>query len=229
MPSAGGSLPAKPHWTRRGWTPRERLYAGLLVSSYVFGAVMLATDAVPGFVYLTAFHLCLSATLLLAAHRPWVDARPTVWLVTCGLLGWGAEYVGVHGGWLFGEYAYGDVLGPKWRAIPLVLAVNWILVVYAVCATVAARVPHWPTIAKVAAAAALMVALDILIEPVAIGLDFWTWRAGTPPLQNYIGWLAVSLAQAALFFALLPFSENRLASLVLLLQVGFFATLYFAL
>ena len=206
-------------------TPRERLYAGLLVSSYVFGAVMLGHDVVPGFVYLTAFHLCFTTVLLLSAHRPWVDARPTVWLLLCGALGWGAEYVGVHGEWLFGEYAYGDVLGPKWRAIPLVLAVNWILVVYSVCATLAARVPNWHPIAKVLAAAVAMVALDVLIEPVAISLDLWTWRQGHPPLQNYLGWLAVSLVQTALFFLLLPFSENRLAPLVLVLQVGFFGYL----
>ena len=204
-------------------TPRERTYAGLLISSYAFGAVMLAHDLVPGFVYLTAAHLTFGATLLLAAHRPWVDAWPWVWLVLCGLLGWSAEYVGVHGGWLFGEYAYGDTLGPKWRAIPLVLAVNWVLVVYSVCATVASYVPGWPVAAKVAASAAAMVALDVLIEPVAIGLDLWTWRAGEPPLQNYLGWLAVSLLQAGLFFWLLPFAENRLARLLLVLQIGFFA------
>lgn len=201
------------------------MYAGLLISSYVFGAVMLGHDVVPGFVYLTAFHLCFSAVLLMTAHRPWVDAWPWVWLILCGALGWGAEYVGVHGEWLFGEYAYGDVLGPKWRAIPLVLAVNWILVVYTVCATVAAWTPRWSTVAKVVTCALVMVALDVLIEPVAIALDLWTWRAGEPPLQNYLGWLVVGLAQAALFFALLPFSENRLAPLVLLLQVGFFGYL----
>lgn len=216
-------LPAK------RWTPRERVYAGLLASSYVFGAFMLGGDIVPGFVYLTAFHLCFGTTLLMAAHRPWVDARPALWLLLCGALGWGVEYIGVHGEWLFGEYAYGDTLGPKWRGIPLVLAVNWILVVYSVCATVAARVPSWPTVAKVVTAAVLLVALDVLIEPVAIALDFWTWRSGHPPLQNYAGWLGVSLVQATLFFALLPFSENRLAPLVLLLQVIFFAVLRFAL
>lgn len=215
---SGGGLSAKPRMP-----PRERLSAWLLTSAYVFGAVMLAHDIVPGFVYLTAFHLTFSATLLLAAHRPWVDAWPVLWAVACGLLGWWAEYLGVHGEWLFGEYVYGDTLGPKWRAIPLVLAVNWVLVTYSVCGTVAQWAPRWPVVAKVAASAAAMVALDVLIEPVAIALDLWTWRAGPPPLQNYIGWSLVSLLQAGLFFWLLPFSENRLARLLLLLQVGFFA------
>ena len=215
---SGEALPASP-----GRTPRERRYAGLLVSSYAFGAVMLAHDVLPGFVYLTAFHLTFATTLLLAAHRPWVDARPAIWIAASGLLGWGAEYVGVHGEWLFGEYAYGDTLGPKWRAIPLVLAVNWVLVVYSVCATVASYVPRWPPLGKVVASAAAMVALDVLIEPVAIGLDLWTWRGGAPPLRNYLGWGLVSLLQAALFYWLLPFSENRLARLLLVLQVGFFA------
>ena len=208
---------------------RERLYAGLLVSSYAFGTVMLGHDLLPGFVYLTAFHLTFTTVLLLAAHRPWVDQKPILWLCLCGALGWGAEYVGVHGGWLFGEYAYGDTLGPKWRAIPLVLAVNWILVTYSVCGTVNRFMPEGQLLPKALVAAIGLVALDVLIEPVAIALDLWTWRAGTPPLQNYVGWLFVSLAQTALFFALLPFSENRLVVLALCLQIGFFTYLRIAL
>ena len=43
------------------------------------------------------------------------------------------------------------------------------------------------------ASASLMVALDFIIEPVAIHLDFWTWQNGIIPIQNYIMWLLVSL------------------------------------
>lgn len=190
---------------------------------------MLGGNFVPGFVYLTTFHLCSATVLLLAAHRPLMGVKLWAWAALCGGLGWVAEYIGVHGGWLFGEYVYGDVLGPKYRAIPLVLAVNWVLVVYSVCATVNFALPAWPAVAKVVTAALAMVALDLVIEPVAIALDFWTWRAGHPPLQNYLGWLAVSLVQAGLFFVILPFSENRLAPLVLILQGSFFLSLWMVL
>ncbi len=190
---------------------------------------MLATDLLPGFVYLTALHLLFTVVLLTGTHRPAVGVRYVTWLLTCGLLGWYIEYIGVHRGWLFGSYIYGDVLGPKWRGIPLVLGINWVLVVYTVATTVGMALPRVPRWAKALVGAAGLTSLDVLIEPTAIALDFWTWAAGTPPLQNYVGWFGVSLVQCGIFYALLPFTENRLAPLTLVLQVGFFGVLAAAL
>lgn len=49
-----------------------------------------------------------------------------------------------------------------------------------------------------------MVALDLVVDPVAAGpLGYWRWRDGGAfygvPLQNFAGWLAVSLLLLALF------------------------------
>ncbi len=207
----------------------ERLAWGLLVSSYVFGTVMLGHRLHESFVYLTAPHLVFSMVLLLSAHRPKGGLRIYAWAASCFLIGWLAEFIGVHGGWLFGKYIYGDVLGPKVWAIPLVIGINWILVTYATCATVSALAPNLKRWYKAVLAAFGLVALDALIEPVAIALDFWTWTDGVPPLQNFLGWGLVGLLQTGLFFLVLPFSENRLAPVLLLLQVLFFAYLQFML
>ena len=205
--------------------PRERLPAMLLVSSYLFGTVMLAHHLVDGFVYLTALHLLFTTGLLVITHRP----RPTVslygWLLACALLGWSAEYIGVHGKWLFGEYVYGDVLGPKVFGIPLVIGINWVVVVYAVCGTLNMLPLRIPRLLKVFVSSLCLVLLDVLIEPVAIQLDYWTWASGDPPLQNYLGWLVISLLQSVLFYLLIPYTENRLAPLLLVLQVIFFGYL----
>jgi uncharacterized membrane protein len=39
-------------------------------------------------------------------------------------------------------------------------------------------------------AALLMVALDVLIEPVAVALDFWQWENAVIPIQNFVMWFA---------------------------------------
>ena len=196
---------------------------GLLVSSYVFGAVMIGRDVLPGFVYLTAPHLVFSLGLLLWGHeRAGGRGRLWAWGAVCFALGFWAEFVGVHYGWLFGDYVYGDVLGPKLWGIPLVIGVNWMLVVYAVCSSLDAVAGRWPVAPRAVVAAAALVLLDVLIEPVAIELDYWTWAAGAPPTQNYVGWFGVGLIQTTLYYLLLGGTRNRLAPWLLALQVIFF-------
>ena len=197
----------------------------LLVSSYLFGVAMIGWHVIDGFAYLTSLHILMSTVLLLAADQSVSRSRFWLWAFLCAQLGFWAEYVGVQYEWLFGTYIYGDVLGPKYRAIPVIMGVNWVLVVYAVCATVDYLRSSWPVLAKAALAGISMVLLDLLIEPTAIHLDFWTWASGHPPLQNYIGWLAVGVAQAGLYFWLVRGSNNAVAPLVLGLQVLFFAAL----
>ncbi|MFK8055793.1 MAG: carotenoid biosynthesis protein [Saprospiraceae bacterium] len=206
-------------------TNKERIPAALLISSYLFGMVVIAHGLISGFVYLTSLHLLLCTVLILITHRPMPSPRIWIWLVVCYALGWTAEYVGVHYKWLFGEYIYGDVLGPKVYAIPLIIGVNWILVIYGVCTTLNMLFPTLNRVFKAIFAAFLLVALDYLIEPVAIKLDFWTWMLGTPPTQNFIGWLGVGLIQTSLFYLIVPFTENRLAPVLVLLQVIFFSYL----
>lgn len=222
--------PSAPTARWPGARRRYRRTAFLLVSSYAFGAVVLGHDLIAGFAYLTAAHLCGTAALMLWHHRGAARTarrrdRLLTWAAVCGLLGWWAEYIGVHFGFLFGSYRYGDVLGPAWHAIPLVMAVNWIVVVYAVCATLNRYAAGVHVVLRVGLAALAMVALDVLIEPVAIALDFWTWDLGHPPLRNYLGWLGVGVVQGGLFYAIVPYASNRLAPLALALQVLFFAYL----
>ena len=37
-----------------------------------------------------------------------------------------------------------------------------------------------------------MTAMDVLIEPVAIELNFWSWEGESVPMSNYIAWFVLS-------------------------------------
>ena len=129
----------------------------------------------------------------------------------------------MHTGRVFGEYAYGDVLGLKLLNVPLLIGLNWSMLVFAIGVPLhRLALPRW---GKVLLASAAMVALDLLIEPVAIRLDFWTWAQGDVPVQNYLAWGGVSAVFFTLFFTLPVKRENPLARYVLLAQVLFFAGL----
>jgi putative membrane protein len=91
---------------------------------------------------------------------------------------------------LFGDYQYGKNLGFKLVEIPLVIAVNWAMLSFSALAIVFfLRVP---LVVKALLSAALMTFLDVLIEPVAITSDFWSWADGIIPMYNYVCWFVLS-------------------------------------
>jgi uncharacterized membrane protein len=198
----------------------RRIIFIILPLMYLAGLIGLNVPLLePYFRLLTPFNLIASLALLLLFHTDW---RPS-FLLYCVLafsVGFLVEVAGVHTGLIFGEYAYGAALGFKLAEVPLVIGTNWLMLTY-LCGSVSDRLPYGRG-AKIAAAAALMTLLDVLIEPVAIRLDFWSWNADQIPVQNYIAWYAIS---ALLFFAFFffPFKKNNiLAPLLLVLQFLFF-------
>ena len=107
------------------------------------------------------------------------------------LIGFFVEVLGVYSGLLFGEYQYGKTLGFQFLGVPLIIGVNWVLLVVSSFAISSYFVSN--SIFKVVLSSIIMVLLDLVIEPVAIRLDFWHWQAEVIPLQNYLMWFLVAL------------------------------------
>lgn len=194
-----------------------------LVVTHAAGLIGLLTPASrASFQWATPFHLLLTTGILLYYHLDW---RKPFWvfLSSVMLIGYGIEVVGVHTSLIFGDYTYDTTLGVKVMGVPLMIAVNWLLLTY-LCGSVCHRLPG-PYLLKVISAALLMVGIDYLIEPVAIAYDFWHWAAGDPPLHNFVGWWLVALLVQSLFFALPFYKRNLLAAPVLMVQILFFSIL----
>ncbi|MGV3505065.1 MAG: carotenoid biosynthesis protein [Adhaeribacter sp.] len=197
--------------------------AAILVIFHAVGLYGLVWGDDPaGFRKLTPLNLMLTIGLVLAFHRNWSRS----FLVFAGvvlLTGFLAEIVGVHTNLLFGHYHYGQSLGFKLWQVPLVIAANWLLLVYVTGNLVQAlALPWW---ARAGLGAGLMVGLDLLIEPVAAVLDFWTWEQHRIPAANYWGWLGVGLLLQLYFQRAGLATRNPLAGLVYGLQVFFFLAL----
>lgn len=124
------------------------------------------------------------------------------------VLGLVAEWIGVHTGYPFGNYTYGENLGPKLAGVPLLIGVNWAILTFAT----AGIASEWATTrwSKAMLGAVLMTALDIWMEPVAPLFDFWRFDGGEAPLLNYGGWLVVSFV---IQFLYIPFEVHCARSL----------------
>lgn len=192
------------------------------------------------FASLTPLNLLLSTLLLIWTQD---EKNPSFFLfiVICYAVGFGAEYAGVNYQLLFGEYAYGKPLGVQWKNIPLIIGVNWFIIIYC-CGMGVQQVLNniWNRLkdddmpernnvgfwAIVLDGALLATFFDWVMEPVAVKLGFWQWAgSGVIPFKNYWSWFLVS-AFLLLIFRLLPFKKNNHFALnLLLIQLLFFLLL----
>ncbi|WP_394335953.1 carotenoid biosynthesis protein [Brumimicrobium salinarum] len=133
-----------------------------------------------------------------------------------------AEWLGVHTGLLFGNYIYGNNLGPLWYGVPIIIGVNWIMLVI-ISGSIAERLKtHW--LLKAFLGTLLMLALDVLIEPVAVQSDYWVW-SGEIPLSNFLGWALIAFVIQILYFSMKLGEQNKVATVLYFIQIVFFSIL----
>ncbi len=142
----------------------------------------------------------LTLTLMLIVLIIYFPIKTLKYWLFAGLIfcfGFLVEWIGVHYGILFGKYHYGANLGLKLDEIPLMIGVNWtILVLITGVISVALTRKIW---LRILMASLLMVFLDFFMETSAPIYDFWIWDIGHAPLQNYVAWFCVALILQFLF------------------------------
>lgn len=183
----------------------------------LFHLVGLVGLSVPGtralFLQIVPFHLLLMLAIVTLGHHK-LSSRFGIFILIVFWLGFIAEWIGVHKGWLFGNYAYDETLGVKLSGIPLMIGVNWFLLIYATGVTLQhSRLKS--AFFRIIAGATILVLLDVLIEPVAIKFNYWHWNSGSIPLKNYACWFLVSAAMLYVF-ELFSFKKQSIAAPVLL-------------
>jgi putative membrane protein len=172
------------------WT-KVNLIIILLFILHLVGGVALSMDSVKSiFLALTPFNLALTFGLLIWGNDDF-SFNFFKLISVLFVIGFFVEVLGVYSGLLFGEYHYGKTLGFQFLGVPLIIGMNWVLLVVSSFAVSSYFVSN--SILKVVLPSVIMVLLDLMIEPVAIRLDFWHWQAEVIPLQNYLMWFLVAL------------------------------------
>ena len=170
------------------WVVGTGLYAAMWLGG-VASYVLLGAPP-PDAEWTAPVFLALAAALVLG-YADSTERRVLLW---GGLIGFGAEVLGVATGFPFGVYHYTATLAPKLLGVPLVLVAAW-LVLFAYVRTFT-RSPLW--------GAVWMTGIDLVIDPLAAhSLSFWTWERGglyyDIPWTNFAGWFGVSLILFTLF------------------------------
>jgi len=146
-----------------------------------------------------------------------------VFMAIAFLIGFGAEVIGVNTGYLFGNYVYGVNLGPKLLNVSIVIGLLWGVLALGAASIIdqVAVLNKW----KVFFGAAIMLGVDLIMEPVAIANQFWTWEGGDVPLYNYVCWFLIAIFLQLILRKFKLNEKNKVYNTLLILMIVFFGFL----
>lgn len=199
----------------------------LLAAFYISGILgILTKNTTIDFLSLTPLNLLVNLVLLLLNHQ---NGTLKHWysFFVIAVSGYFIEVWGVNAGLVFGNYEYGETLGWKVLETPLIIGINWMILTYSVVYTISKTQDN--KIVTALLSAGILVALDFLIEPVAIAYGFWTWAENDIPVKNYIAWFCISFVFCFTIAHFKERSKNNLAPYLLLFQFIFFGIFNFVL
>jgi len=180
--------------------------------------------AQPYFIRLVPFHLLLMFAVIVFSYNG--DIKRLLLFVSgvflCGFL---VEVLGIHTGKIFGSYYYGNTLGYKIAAVPLLMGVNWVILIFSIGQMMKNLKIRNSILASFLGSIALVI-FDFFLEPVAMKFDYWHWDWHIIPLQNYIAWFIVSIILLKFYYALGLKQQKYIGSAMFLAQLIFFVVLY---
>ena len=135
-------------------TNRFQFSLFLLIVIYAVGIGSVLSGYADSLMQLTPFNLLFASALLLY-NAEGIGKTFLGWFVLVACAGYLFELLGIETGMVFGEYYYGPGLGLKLFGVPLIIGINWAVLVFATAAVVQIiSVPGW---LKAALAATIMV------------------------------------------------------------------------
>jgi putative membrane protein len=187
----------------------------IIILFHIVGLIGLSIPSTRSlFLYIVPFHLLLMLSVIVLNHSH-IDGRFLFFILIIFVLGFTAEWIGVHKHWFFGDYHYGKTLGFQLFDVPLIIGVNWFLLTYS-AGVLMDRSRLKSMFFRIITGALLLVLLDVLIESMAMRLDYWHWANDSITVKNYICWFFASTFML-LIFELFRFKKQNIVAPVLLL------------
>lgn len=203
----------------------KRIAVAVIIIFHLVGLVgFLIPAAQPYFIKLVPFHLLLMFAVIVFSYN--ADIKRLLLFVSgvflCGFL---VEVLGVHTGKIFGSYYYGNTLGYKIAAVPLLMGVNWVILIFSIGQMMKSFKVRHSILASVIGAIFLVI-LDFFLEPVAMKFDYWHWDWHKIPVQNFVAWFIVSVILLKFYYALDLKQQKYVGTVMFASQLIFFVVLY---
>ena len=147
--------------------------------------------------------------------------RFVIWCIVAYLVTFSAEVAGVATGKVFGSYAYGNTLNIKLWEVPVIIGVNWVVLLLAsIHISQKYFGKYYWIISPI-----LLTGFDFIMEPTAIRFRYWSWFSNNIPIQNYVAWFTIALIFSIIYKMLDLSIDSRLLRIFFFIQAAFFASL----
>jgi putative membrane protein len=172
----------------------------------------------------TPITILVSSLVVFLRYEKYRSSRVVAFIVIA-VLAYLIELYGVKSGNLFGTYSYGENLGWKLFDVPLIIGVNWAVLIMVAQQLTTHYIGVNNRFFSAISVATIMTMFDLLLEVLAPQFDFWSFtHMNYAPIENFIAWFGVSFV-----FGLYSYShfrnQNRTAVLYGIAQLVFFMIL----
>ncbi|MFZ5364026.1 MAG: carotenoid biosynthesis protein [Patescibacteria group bacterium] len=190
------------------------LFFAAIVLFYIF--MLWQGELEQGFILTAFFTLSVFAFTLWHAFSKFGIRNAIIFLILVLFVSLGAEFIGANLANNFeGYYQYSDFLGWKFLNIPLLIIFMWTAIIY-LSYQVSEHITNfrftkqthflqkfWVSFWCALLTSLIVVAWDFALEPLAIGMGWWSWlRPGEyfgVPISNFLGWMAISFSVVFLY------------------------------
>ncbi len=202
---------------------KPQILIGILILYFSVGILLfLMGETKPLFSKLTPWSLIFSFSAVLVYQKRF-SVKLGIAFVAVFAASLIIEIIGVNTGVLFGSYKYGPALGPMILHTPILIGLNWLILIY--CSAAIANHYFTRKIHRVFAGSLLMVAYDLILEYVAPIMGMWSWDAPYPGIRNFLMWFIVAMVLHLLFQWLVPGMNNKPARYLFFIQILFFSAI----
>jgi putative membrane protein len=196
-----------------------------LIWFYLIGvAGMLLPVSSELFILLTPLALLMNFGLLMLHHLSGYNLKTILVFSFIFISGFVVEIIGVQTGIIFGNYTYGSGLGIKIMDTPVLIGMNWLLLIYTT-GSIVQNIKISPFL-RIASGTGMMLIYDFVLEHVAPKMNMWSWENNIVPMNNYVSWCLVALVFHSLIEIFGIKLKNPLSIIILVTQFLFFVVLY---
>lgn len=176
----------------------------LIVMTAVGLVIMTSAELREKYIWTTTVFLTIQFAALVLYMILNYESKGLIILIPVMLVsGYLIEYAGVKTGYPFGEYLYTDKLQPQLFNVPVAISLSWVIVVVS-SFLIAFSENRNNNFTKVIYSSLIVLGLDLMLEPFAAFINqFWVWRGGFVPIQNYVSWFIIALIFSTLLYRLI--------------------------